>query len=148
DEAANIGLIKYDFLGLKTLRIIATTLDLIKQTTGETVDIRSVPKDDPKVYEMISDLRTRGIFQLSEPAYTRLVKNMGGIQNFEELVASNALVRPGAMNTIGPEYMLRKEGKDPVTYMHDCGAYTPARSEEHTSELQSRANIVCRLQHE
>jgi DNA polymerase-3 subunit alpha len=120
DEAANIGLIKYDFLGLKTLRIISTALDLIKQTTGETVDIRSVPKDDPKVYEMISDLRTRGIFQLSEPAYTRLVKNMGGIQNFEELVASNALVRPGAMNTIGPEYMLRKEGKVPVTYVHDC----------------------------
>jgi len=115
EEAADIGLIKIDILGLKTLSVIDDTLKTIKERWGKTIDLHSIPMDDKKVYEMISAGHTKGIFQCEAAPYTNLILKMG-IRNFDELVASNALVRPGAMNTIGKSYVARKHGKQDISY--------------------------------
>jgi DNA polymerase-3 subunit alpha len=72
---------------------------------------------DPKVYEMLSQGYTKGIFQCEATPYTNLLVKMG-VKNLEELSASNALVRPGAMNTIGKDYIERKHGRQAVNYLH------------------------------
>ena len=117
DEAANIGLIKIDALGLKTLTVIDDTLKTIKSRTGYDIDLSSIDLGDRSVYQMLSDGHTKGVFQCEATPYTNLLVKMG-VKNFDELVASNALVRPGAMNTIGKEYIARKNGHSVVEYPH------------------------------
>lgn len=117
EEAADIGLIKIDALGLKTLTVISDTLDIIKSRTGYSIDLNTIDMGDRNVYQMLSDGHTKGIFQCEATPYTNLLVKMG-VKNFDELVASNALVRPGAMNTIGKEYMARKHGKAITEYIH------------------------------
>lgn len=117
DEAADIGLIKIDALGLKTLTVIDETIKTIKQRHGIVIDLNKIDKKDSSVYQMLSDGHTKGVFQCEATPYTNLLVKMG-VRNFDELVASNALVRPGAMNTIGREYMARKSGRDAVEYIH------------------------------
>ena len=73
--------------------------------------------EDPKVYEMISDGYTKGVFQCEAAPYTSLLIKMG-VKNLNELAASNALVRPGAMNTIGKDYVDRKHGRQNISYTH------------------------------
>jgi len=115
DEAADIGLIKIDALGLKTLTVISDTLKVVKDRHGKKIDLHSINMEDPNVYSMLSDGHTKGVFQCSAAPYTSLLIKMG-VRKFDELVASNALVRPGAMNTIGKEYISRKYGKSNVVY--------------------------------
>jgi DNA polymerase-3 subunit alpha len=115
DEAADIGLIKIDALGLKTLTVLNDTLSIIKDRTGKRPDLKSINMEDPNVYNMLSDGHTKGVFQCEATPYTNLLVKMG-VRKFDELVASNALVRPGAMNTIGKEYIARKQGKKGITY--------------------------------
>lgn len=122
-EVEKIGLIKLDILGLKALSVIDDTLNFIEERQGIKVDLLNLPMDDLHVYNMISKGHTAGIFQVEQPAYTGLILDMGGITTFDELVASNALVRPGAMNTIGPEYIARKNGVSPVSYVHEKTRY-------------------------
>ncbi len=117
-DCANIGLIKLDILGLKALSIISDSLSFIKKTHNKTIDLYDLELDDQKVYKMISDGYTRGVFQCEATPYTILILKMGGVWSFEELAASNALVRPGAMNTIGAEYIARKNGKSDINYAH------------------------------
>ena len=117
DEAADIGLIKIDALGLKTLTVISDTIKSIKERTGYDIDLNSIDLADKNIYETLSSGYTKGIFQCEATPYTNLLVKMG-VRNFDELVASNALVRPGAMNTIGKEYMARKSGKSIVEYIH------------------------------
>ena len=117
EEAERIGLIKIDALGLKTLSVLRDTLDIIKDRHGNTIDLLSVDMEDPKVYEMLSSGFTKGVFQCEATPYTNLLVKMG-VKNFNELAASNALVRPGAMNTIGKDYILRKQGKQNIAYHH------------------------------
>lgn len=120
DEVADIGLIKMDFLGLKGMTIIDDALKYIALRKGQKIDPLDIPLEDAKVYDMISKGYTKGCFQIEAVPYTSLILRMGGIHSFDELAASNALVRPGAMNTIGPEYIARKNGQSMVQYAHPC----------------------------
>jgi DNA polymerase-3 subunit alpha len=117
EEAEKIGLIKIDALGLKTLSVVKDCIDMIKINHYKDIDLLSLDMADPKVYEMLSDGYTKGVFQCEATPYTNLLVKMG-VRNFNELAASNALVRPGAMNTIGKDYIARKHGKQNVSYIH------------------------------
>ncbi len=117
EEAERIGLIKIDALGLKTLSVLRDTLDIIKERHYREIDLLSIDMEDSKVYEMLSSGFTKGVFQCEATPYTNLLVKMG-VKNFAELAASNALVRPGAMNTIGKDYILRKHGKQNLAYHH------------------------------
>ena len=115
EEAADIGLIKIDALGLKTLTVINDTLKIIEDRTGKRPDLHSIDMEDRNIYNMLSDGYTKGVFQCEATPYTNLLVKMG-VSKFDELVASNALVRPGAMNTIGKDYIARKQGRQSITY--------------------------------
>ena len=119
DETADIGLIKLDILGLKALSTLKDTIRLIKDRHGLDIDLYKIPMDDAGVYEMLSAGHTAGIFQYEQAPLTKLLINMG-VGNFDELSAANALVRPGAANTVGKEYIKRKLGRSKVTYIHEC----------------------------
>ena len=117
DTVADIGLIKLDALGLKTLSVMSDTLKSIKGRTGKDISLSDLPLDDPKVYKMLSDGYTKGVFQAEATPYTNLLIKMG-VDKFEDLAASNALVRPGAMNTVGASYIKRKHGDEAVQFIH------------------------------
>ena len=124
NEAADIGLIKIDALGLKTLSVISEALELIKSRKRKKIDLLEIPLNDSLIYEELSNGRTKGIFQVEQAAYTSLLVKMG-VDNFSDLAASNALVRPGAMNSIGAEYIARKHGKRDISFIHkDVIPYT------------------------
>jgi len=117
DTVADIGLIKLDALGLKTLSVISDTISSIKERTGKSIILSDLPLDDSKVYSMLSEGYTKGVFQAEATPYTNLLMKMG-VDKFEDLAASNALVRPGAMNTVGAAYINRKHGREAVEYTH------------------------------
>jgi DNA polymerase-3 subunit alpha len=117
EEAERIGLIKIDALGLKTLSVIQDTLKIVQERTGKKVDLHKLNMEDSNIYEMLSDGYTKGVFQCEATPYTNLLVKMR-VKNFAELAASNALVRPGAMNTIGKDYIARKHGKQNISYHH------------------------------
>ena len=118
EQAADIGLIKLDALGLKTLSVVKDTLDIIKDRTGNNIDLHSISLEDDLVYQDLSNGFTKGVFQAEATPYTNLLIKMG-VERFEDLVASNALVRPGAMNTVGAAYIARKQGREQIKYVHD-----------------------------
>jgi DNA polymerase-3 subunit alpha len=117
DTVADIGLIKLDALGLKTLSVISDTLQSIKSRHGKDLELSKIPLDDKKVYAMLSEGYTKGVFQAEATPYTNLLMKMG-VSTFEDLAASNALVRPGAMNTVGASYINRKHGNEAIKYVH------------------------------
>ena len=117
-EAERIGLIKIDALGLKTLSVLKDILEIVKERHGKEIKLLDINMEDPKIYEMLSNGHTKGVFQCEATPYTNLLVKMG-VKNFAELAASNALVRPGAMNTIGKDYIERKHGRQGITYHHD-----------------------------
>jgi DNA polymerase-3 subunit alpha len=117
EEAEKIGLIKIDALGLKTLSVLKDTLDIIEERDGKKIDLLKIDMDDKNVYQMLSDGYTKGVFQCEAAPYTNLLIKMG-VKNLSELAASNALVRPGAMNTIGKDYIERKHGRQNIGYTH------------------------------
>lgn len=117
DEAERVGLVKMDILGLKTLTVISDTLKSIESRHGKVIDLNDLTLDDPAVYDMLNDGLTKGVFQVEAGPYTNLVMKMR-VTNFDELAASNALVRPGAANTIGKDYIDRKQGRQAVNYPH------------------------------
>jgi DNA polymerase-3 subunit alpha len=116
-EAENIGLIKIDALGLKTLSVLKDCIDIIKEREGTKIDLLKIDMDDANVYNMLSDGYTKGVFQCEAAPYTNLLVKMR-VKNLAELAASNALVRPGAMNTIGKSYIARKHGRENIDYKH------------------------------
>ena len=117
EQTADLGLIKLDVLGLKTLSVIDDTLRTIEHIKKKKIDLKSIKLEDPKVFEMLSGGFTKGVFQAEATPYTNLLMNMG-VSSFEDLAASNALVRPGAMNTVGASYIKRKNGEEMITYAH------------------------------
>jgi DNA polymerase-3 subunit alpha len=116
-EAERIGLIKIDALGLKTLSVLDDTIKIVKERHGVDIVPLEIDMDDKNVYDMLSAGHTKGVFQCEATPYTNLLVKMG-VKNLDELAASNALVRPGAMNTIGKDYIARKHGKQNVDYKH------------------------------
>ena len=117
DTVADIGLIKLDALGLKTLSVLSDTVSSIKERHGKKIEFSDIPLDDPEVYKMLSEGYTKGVFQAEATPYTNLLMKMG-VSTFEDLAASNALVRPGAMNTVGASYINRKHGNEAIKYVH------------------------------
>ena len=117
DTVADIGLIKLDALGLKTLSVISDTLKSIKQRYNKDIDLSSLDLNDENVYKILSEGYTKGVFQAEATPYTNLLMKMG-VSTFEDLAASNALVRPGAMDTVGPSYIKRKHGEEAVRFVH------------------------------
>jgi DNA polymerase-3 subunit alpha len=116
-EAERIGLIKIDALGLKTLSVLDDTIKIVKERHGIQIEPLDIPMEDSNVYQMLSDGYTKGVFQCEATPYTNLIVKMG-VKNFDELAASNALVRPGAMNTIGKDYIARKQGRQAIGFKH------------------------------
>ncbi len=109
-----VGLIKMDFLGLKTLSIIKDALSNIKKSKGIDLDISSIPIDDPKTYELFSKGNTVGTFQFESAGMQKYLQMLQPTQ-FEDLIAMNALYRPGPMQYI-PQFINRKQGREKIEY--------------------------------
>lgn len=109
------GLVKFDFLGLKTMTVIQKTVDLIR-ARGEDIDYLKIPLDDPNSYSLMSEGRTTGVFQLESGGMRDTLRRMRP-NRFEDIIALVALYRPGPMDNI-PRYIEVKEGRTPPDYMH------------------------------
>jgi DNA polymerase-3 subunit alpha len=112
--AEDAGLLKMDFLGLKTLTIIKDAVRIVKETHGIEIDPEEVPLDDPKTYELFQRGETVGIFQYESPGMQKYMKELVPTA-FEDLIAMNALYRPGPLEYI-PNFIARKHGREPITY--------------------------------
>ena len=112
------GLIKMDFLGLKTLSIIKETLENIKLSLGIELDIDEISIEDPATYQLYCDGRTIGTFQFESPGMQKHLRDLQP-STFEDLIAMNALYRPGPMQYI-PSFIARKHGDEPITYDLPC----------------------------
>ena len=108
------GLIKMDFLGLKTLSEMKEACAVIKQHRGIDIDLDTIPIDDPKTYELYQQGRTIGTFQFESAGMQKYLRELKPTV-FEDLIAMNALYRPGPMGYI-PQFIRRKHGEEPITY--------------------------------
>ncbi|WP_224997189.1 DNA polymerase III subunit alpha [Cesiribacter sp. SM1] len=108
------GMLKMDFLGLKTLSIIKTAIQYIKKRHGVTIDPDTIPLDDEKTYELYQRGETNGTFQFESPGMQKHLRNLKP-DKFEDLIAMNALYRPGPLEYI-PNFIARKHGREPITY--------------------------------
>ncbi len=117
-DLEKLGLLKMDFLGLRNLTIIDDTVELVRKTTGKTVNMRKLPLDDPKVYEILTAGDTDGIFQLESGGMKALVKDLKP-SVFEDIGALVALYRPGPLNSgMVKQFVDRKHGRAQVEYKH------------------------------
>ncbi len=112
-----LGLLKMDFLGLRTLTVIRDALDLIKTNTGKTINIEEIPLDDPGVYDMLSQADTDGVFQLESSGMRQFLKELKP-NTFEDIIAGISLYRPGPMDQI-PQYIKNKNNPQSIEYIHD-----------------------------
>ncbi len=112
------GLIKMDFLGLKTLSIIKEAIENIKLSTGKSIDIENIPIDDPLTYKLYCDGRTIGTFQFESSGMQKYLRELQP-SVFEDLIAMNALYRPGPMDYI-PEFIARKKDPSRISYDIPC----------------------------
>ena len=108
------GLIKMDFLGLKTLSVIKEALENIRQSKGIVLNIDAIPIDDEATYRLYSDGRTIGTFQFESAGMQKYLRELQP-STFEDLIAMNALYRPGPMDYI-PDFIDRKHGRKPIEY--------------------------------
>ncbi len=112
------GLIKMDFLGLKTLSELKEACANIKRTRGVEVDLDTIPIDDPKTYELYQQGRTIGTFQFESNGMQKYLRELHPTV-FEDLIAMNALYRPGPMDYI-PSFIARKNGREEIKYDIPC----------------------------
>ncbi len=112
------GLIKMDFLGLKTLSILKEAVENIRLHTGEEIDLDTIPIDDEATYRLYSEGRTIGTFQFESAGMQKYLKELKPT-TFEDIIAMNALYRPGPMDYI-PDFIARKNGKQKITYDIPC----------------------------
>jgi DNA polymerase-3 subunit alpha len=110
----DVGMLKMDFLGLRTLSIIKECLEDIRKTHGKVIDIDHIPIDDPKTYDLYSRGDTKSVFQFESPGMKDWLQKLHP-ERFEDLIAMNALYRPGPMDYI-PQFVARKRGEQPITY--------------------------------
>ncbi len=114
-SSEDAGLVKFDFLGLKTLTVIKKTIEFIKKEQNE-FDISKIPLDDNKTFELLGSGETMGIFQLESSGMREVLKQLKP-NKFEDIIALVALYRPGPMQNI-PTYINRKHGKEKSDYLH------------------------------
>ena len=108
------GLIKMDFLGLKTLSILKEAVRNIRHTRGKDIDLEKIPIDDPATYKLYTEGRTIGTFQFESAGMQKYLRELKPT-SFEDLIAMNALYRPGPMDYI-PDFIRRKHGDSPIVY--------------------------------
>src|SRR5216683_2491489 len=111
-----LGLLKMDFLGLRTLTVLANTVTLIKASRGIAVDLDALPRDDPKTYALLSEAKTFGVFQLESAGMREALRGLKP-ERLEDIIAMVSLYRPGPMDLI-PDFINRKHGRAKVTYEH------------------------------
>src|SRR5712692_5110310 len=118
DDVEDLGLIKMDMLGLRTLSVVAEALELIRDRTGIRPDLDQLPLNDPQVFEMCSEADTIGVFQIESRAQMQTLPRTRP-KSFNDLVVEVAIIRPGPIqgNAVHP-YIRRKQGREPVTYAH------------------------------
>jgi len=118
DDVEDLGLIKMDMLGLRTLSVIAECLDLVEAKTGSRPDLDRLPLDDPEVYRVCGEADTIGVFQIESRAQMQTLPRTRPAV-FNDLVVEVAIIRPGPIqgNAVHP-YIRRKQGKEEVTYAH------------------------------
>jgi len=116
DRIEQLGLIKFDFLGLKTLTVIRQALDLIQQTTGRELDLEKIPLDDPATYQLCCEGKTTGVFQLESSGMKELLRRLKpGV--FEDMVALVALYRPGPLGSnMVEDFINGKHGHTRIRY--------------------------------
>jgi DNA polymerase III subunit alpha len=114
DHVESVGLLKMDFLGLKTLSIIKDAIVNIKKSTGREIILSELPLDDTKTFELFSNGETTGLFQFESAGMKRYLRDLKP-NRFEDLIAMNALYRPGPMEYI-PKFIRRKHGEEPIEY--------------------------------
>lgn len=112
-----IGLLKFDFLGLRNLSIIQTTRKLVKQTQGVDIEIDSIPLDDKKTFELLAKGDTMGVFQLESSGMRRVARSLRPTQ-FSDIMALVALYRPGPMDLI-PQFIEGKHNPKKIAYAHE-----------------------------
>ncbi|MCM8871849.1 MAG: DNA polymerase III subunit alpha [Paludibacteraceae bacterium] len=110
----SVGLIKMDFLGLKTLSLQKEALKNIKKHRGIDIDLEAIPIDDELTYKLYSEGRTIGTFQFESPGMQKYLRELKPT-NINDLIAMNALYRPGPMDYI-PQFIRRKHGEEPISY--------------------------------
>ncbi|NOZ46619.1 MAG: DNA polymerase III subunit alpha [Chlorobi bacterium] len=110
----DVGMLKMDFLGLKTLSIIKDAIEIIKHSKGVEIDIENIPLNDEEAYQLYSKGETTGLFQFESPGMKKHLKALKP-NRFEDLIAMNALYRPGPMDYI-PQFINRKHGREKIHY--------------------------------
>ncbi len=113
-HVGSVGMLKMDFLGLKTLSIIKDAVEMINESKGLAIDIDDIPLDDVKTFELYSRGETTGLFQFESDGMKRYLRELKP-NRFEDLIAMNALYRPGPMDYI-PQYINRKHGREKIQY--------------------------------
>jgi DNA polymerase-3 subunit alpha len=116
NPVGDLGLLKMDFLGLKTLTVIRNTCEMVKRTQGKEIDIDHLPLDDKKTYDLLNRAETLGVFQLESGGMRDLCRKFQ-IASVEHITALVALYRPGPMDLI-PEFIKRRHGEVKVEYEH------------------------------
>jgi DNA polymerase-3 subunit alpha len=116
NDLEDAGLLKMDFLGLRTLTIIDNTLEMIEKNHNKKIDIDKISFNDKKTYDLFAEGSTLAVFQFESPGMQEYLKMLKP-KNLEEITAMNALYRPGPMENI-PEYIDRKFGRKEITYLH------------------------------
>jgi DNA polymerase-3 subunit alpha len=119
EHNAKLGLLKMDFLGLRTLNVLMRARDYVKENHGREIDIKAIPHDDPKVFEVLQRGDTAGVFQVESPGMIALLRRMRP-DRYSDIVATIALFRPGPLNSgMVNDFVDRKTGKKQVVYYDD-----------------------------
>ncbi|MDR1185006.1 MAG: DNA polymerase III subunit alpha [Coriobacteriales bacterium] len=113
---AELGLLKMDFLGLRTLNVLQKAREYVKRNFAVDIDLETIPLDDPRVFEMLARGDTSGVFQVESPGMTSLIKRMRA-DRYSDIVAAIALFRPGPLNSgMLEDFVQRKTGKRKISY--------------------------------
>ncbi|MBS1227978.1 MAG: dnaE [Proteobacteria bacterium] len=118
DDVEKVGLVKFDFLGLRNLTIIKLAVDYVEQLTGTRPDLDALTFDDPKAYQILKDANTTSIFQVESEGMKKLLKKLAP-DRFEDIIAVLALYRPGPLGSgMVDDFILRKKGQQKIDYFH------------------------------
>jgi DNA polymerase-3 subunit alpha len=118
DDVEKVGLVKFDFLGLRNLTIIKLAVDYVEKLSGNRPDLDALTFDDPRAYQILKDANTTAIFQVESEGMKKLLKKLAP-DRFEDIIAVLALYRPGPLGSgMVDDFILRKKGQQKIDYFH------------------------------